>query len=556
MALRDRNRTISRGLFVCYFFCFAFAFGVIPGGGGRAADSETTINNNNNNNHINDGNSENNNKNGRGFGQKRHQRWADAAYEFVGKQNCKEVFVMTVKDCKLVKSRDKSEMNVYIAEPSSRGRFSAVLPDGGLSKSGKHDSVVVIDPFPAANFGHLTIVFYLDTDTTWSICTVEGGTYLGNGECLSLALKKRCKNALSRRRRRRNFHRRCEINFLPIVYLSSDASRRQRLNCRDDVIGFKRCPQLRPKNETARIVCNALRDNTKRCETTQETIKTSCRMFEICDQAVLISGGWNRQTGQPRHRGNLVNMFNMLANHGFVKKNIKIFYANGATKLSAESDENLEIHPAAMKLAMRYHIKKMCVTPHCVDSLVIYLNNPGLSDGTSLLWDANSDGIMEEHERYSVEELLSDLDGCTARQVHLIADQSYSGEIARAFQKSTASHANVIVFASGSDNEYSWASDFTEHWASYDHTHSCTRNAHLASADKVRFSRPEVGESLLNHVNATIFGAPCDVTPRFSDKELRQQYLGCQNLPTALWFEKVVNAKKTDPSSQLSNIDS
>lgn len=38
-------------------------------------------------------------------------------------------------------------------------------------------------------------------------------------------------------------------------------------------------------------------------------------------------------------------------------------------------------------------------------------------------------------------------------------------------------------------------------------------------------------------IQATIFGAPCDVTPEFTDQELREKYLGCQNLPTAEWIK-------------------
>lgn len=38
--------------------------------------------------------------------------------------------------------------------------------------------------------------------------------------------------------------------------------------------------------------------------------------------------------------------------------------------------------------------------------------------------------------------------------------------------------------------------------------------------------------------NVNIFGAPCDVIPPFTHRELRENYLGCQNLPTALWVMK------------------
>ena len=37
-----------------------------------------------------------------------------------------------------------------------------------------------------------------------------------------------------------------------------------------------------------------------------------------------------------------------------------------------------------------------------------------------------------------------------------------------------------------------------------------------------------------------LFGAPCNVSPPFTFHELRQNYLGCQNLPTALWIQKFI----------------
>lgn len=60
--------------------------------------------------------------------------------------------------------------------------------------------------------------------------------------------------------------------------------------------------------------------------------------------------------------------------------------------ISVEGEDSHEVHPAAMKIAMRYHLQSMCSSLHCVDSLVFYLNSPAKSDGTMLLWDVNGDG--------------------------------------------------------------------------------------------------------------------------------------------------------------------
>ena len=162
----------------------------------------------------------------------------------------------------------------------------------------------------------------------------------GHKQCMTLALRKRCKNALERRFRRRNYARRCEINFLPVVQLgypdkssseSFPSKRENRLECKSGFAGFGVCPEFRRPEETAELICNPIRDNTQRCSTTHETVHTSCRMFEICDQAVILSGGWNRLTTGTRHLRNVELFYWMLRENGFKKRNIKIFFANGAT---------------------------------------------------------------------------------------------------------------------------------------------------------------------------------------------------------------------------------
>lgn len=167
---------------------------------------------------------------------------------------------------------------------------------------------------------------------------------------MKLALKHRCRNAIERRRRQHEGHemstrllrkmvRRCEVNFLPLVHADSDRKPavvdgisqgyKQSLICQDDLIEFSLCPTLRPANETVNLVCNHIRDNTRRCETTHNAVGTRCRMFESCDQAVLISGGWNRQTSVTRHSQNIVDVYHLLRRNGFQPPSVKVFFANG-----------------------------------------------------------------------------------------------------------------------------------------------------------------------------------------------------------------------------------
>lgn len=157
-----------------------------------------------------------------------------------------------------------------------------------------------------------------------------------HGDCMYLALRRKCRNSMVRRTRRRNFAKRCEINFLPVVHLESDKGspvKENQLQCYSDLRQFNGCPKLRPVNETSRLLCNPLLENSQTCATTHETIRTSCRAFEICDQAVILSGGWNRETSDIKHKENVLDFYRLLRLNGFKRRNIKVFFANGVGKL-------------------------------------------------------------------------------------------------------------------------------------------------------------------------------------------------------------------------------
>ena len=134
-----------------------------------------------------------------------------------------------------------------------------------------------------------------------------------------------------RRRSATADQRRCEIDFLPLVHSSNSAplQSEQRLLCNDNVAGFAPCPSLRSWNETSELICDPLSTNHKRCDSTQELVKTRCRLFETCDQAVLLSGGWNWQLSGKREMHHLLSMYRMLRRNGFGKHSVKIFFANG-----------------------------------------------------------------------------------------------------------------------------------------------------------------------------------------------------------------------------------
>jgi len=77
-----------------------------------------------------------------------------------------------------------SDMNLYVAAPSSGVKLAAVLPDGAISKSGARDAWLVLDPSPAVPFGHIVYVFAVDFNTADSSCLTSGGTTLGNSVSL------------------------------------------------------------------------------------------------------------------------------------------------------------------------------------------------------------------------------------------------------------------------------------------------------------------------------------------------------------------------------------
>ncbi len=108
----------------------------------------------------------------------------------------------------------------------------------------------------------------------------------------------------------------------------------------------------------------------------------------------------------------------------------------------------------------------------CVDSLVIYLNKPTKSNGAVLVWDGNNDGIAEESERYEVKEFFDDLRNCKAKQVTVLADQSFSGLLLDKFRSakrhsSRGTLKNVVVVTSASSDGYSAHGSFTEKWVRY-----------------------------------------------------------------------------------------
>ncbi|XP_029656967.2 uncharacterized protein LOC115231014, partial [Octopus sinensis] len=377
-----------------------------------------------------------------------------------------------------------------------------------------------------------------------------------DGDCVSLAIRRRCRNELGPKSAHTDLVRRCEISFIPTVERTVFHERRSHANskeaqlyCYTDIPGFSAsCPRFLPDKETSGLTCDPLKINTKRCDLTtslgqkRRHLTTSrCRPMEICDWAVLLSGGWNRFALKMEHKTNLRSIYNMLRRNGFHSRNIEVFYANGSPDLIPEKTEKGHIvYPSVMKLALRNYIRNLCSTAKCVDSLVFYMNSPTKADGTALLWDINGNGMAEENERYKLGELKKDLKHCSAESVFLIVDQSHAGHIADAFRDS-GDHPNVQVLASSQATEYSFGRNFTDFIASYNHTHTCLPQVLEESKKVIIGSTPEFTEGKQSEteeqrIPKNIFGAPCNLALPFRSWEL-DSYRGCRNVPTSVWLK-------------------
>lgn len=109
----------------------------------------------------------------------KEMRWADAAYDFVKRLDCKDVFITSPKECKRLVKIPKNNMNVYVAGPTVYGRYRVNLPGESLTRSGPKDGVVVLDPYPTANFGHIVLVFFIEKNVMREVCERQGGHFAG-----------------------------------------------------------------------------------------------------------------------------------------------------------------------------------------------------------------------------------------------------------------------------------------------------------------------------------------------------------------------------------------
>jgi len=93
-----------------------------------------------------------------------------------------------------------------------------------------------------------------------------------------------------------------------------------------------------------------------------------------------------------------------LKNNGFLPENIQTFFANGKVSNSPDlahaktgrrfAKSGDSYFSSAMKTGLRGHLRTMCETRHCADTLFLYLNNPTNIEGDMLLWDVDYNGMV------------------------------------------------------------------------------------------------------------------------------------------------------------------
>ncbi|XP_062907502.1 uncharacterized protein si:ch211-67e16.11 [Mobula hypostoma] len=502
----------------------------------------------------------------------RLHRWSTAGLGYLRGSLCQRASFLSEAECRRLVEVPQTEVAVYAAEPQAGEKLLTVLPDSGLSLGSAHDAVLTLDPSPELSFGHPLTVFFVDFSVNERRCGARDGLYLGNHECMTLALKSRCENLLKRRsgraerpntterarrrprgrvassrrkreagsagprsRREERLEGLCEIHFVPLVVGQKDENKEQRLHCVEQK-GFAPCPRplviSSPNPATADCELNK---NTRRCHRQQLRSQKSCRMYQTCDHGVLFSGGWKEHLTYQRHVDNVMHFYRMLRRNGFRSENIKTFFAGDGQLPVGEETEG--IYPATEKVMIRSHIAYICRAVNCADSLVLYLNSPTRNDGTMLLWDVNNNGIADQKERYTVGELLTDLEGCKAHRVFMFIDQSYSGTLMKKLLASTK-HPNVVLISNSRGSEFTWASSFTEFWTELQ-PDQCLSDYIVKNLAWTASSTLGIVEATPGLMNSTIYGGPCYNNPPLTPQEVKREYMGCQNLPTAVWYQTI-----------------
>ena len=110
---------------------------------------------------------------------RKQQRYADLAFDHLKNTTCSEAMYLSDRDCEHIESLSKRDVNVYYADVMPRRVYRVVIPDDNMDSDDSHNGVLVLDPYPRANFGHLVVIFYIDLDIDRDWCQSVKGISLG-----------------------------------------------------------------------------------------------------------------------------------------------------------------------------------------------------------------------------------------------------------------------------------------------------------------------------------------------------------------------------------------
>ncbi|XP_050424339.1 uncharacterized protein LOC126835654 [Adelges cooleyi] len=370
---------------------------------------------------------------------------ADLAFTRLVAHNCYEAY--DPEKCNELSDMSAKDVRLYFGGMLPNDTVVAVLPDGDAQLTAKpRDAFLVLDPFPAYKFGHPMFMFYVDTAVDVRKCEDTEGIYSVLSDnttvCMQMVRSRWCNE------RPMTSSWDCQVKFLPLVVPTRSARLQADnvLSCVDHKDTFlMNCPRIRDDGAELSDECNHLKTNTRGCDTGN----FKCSTHKPTNQAVMLFGGWNRNTADFVTTYDLMSLKDRLVSWGFSVNNIRTFFANG---LGMEIDDDgteysttmSNVEPAT-KLNIRRYIKGICTAPRCADTFFLYLSSPTRRDGNALLWDANGNGIVESDEIYLAKEFLHDISHCTARRVVVFVDQSYSGMLPLHAQFSRRRIENVMI---------------------------------------------------------------------------------------------------------------
>ena len=152
-----------------------------------------------------------------------------------------------------------------------------------------------------------------------------------------------------------------------------------------------------------------------------------------------------------------------------------------------------------------------------------------------------------------MKELLTDLAGCEAKRVILLVDQSNSDILVNSIRDSSV-HQNIAVFASGAAGQVTENGEITGIWANHSHPTYCLQHLQDVSSNiaawflvlngfkyfilsvsmiiqvckqKMTTSTPIMYDNTPGTaLKFSAIGAPCDLNPPLTQRELRSLYQG------------------------------